>query len=223
MESWSHGPKTEFHHCTSFNRLHHRHHHHHLFLKRPFLPRSARVRRFSRYEVSPHIPEHYPFRVQTQLLHIIPHTFSPSLPAPTRTSQILPLPPPHFYRPTPNHLHSYAPHAQTTSIYHASPPQPHSEPFKDCTNPHCIFYPSATPHTSISPSSAPFSPIVKFSDLHNTFSWIKFSMNVIISIQWLCLFMCSGTRSGVFGACSVCSECICYMLKNNKKTEHSLL
>ena len=60
---------------------------HHSFLKRPFLSRSARVRRFSRYEVSPHIPEHSPFRVQTQLLHIIPHTFSPSLSAPTRTSQ----------------------------------------------------------------------------------------------------------------------------------------
>ena len=28
------------------------------------------------------------------------------------------------YRPTPNHLHSYAPHAQTISIYHAVPPQP---------------------------------------------------------------------------------------------------
>ena len=46
-------------------------------------------------------------------------------------THISPLPPPHFYRPTPNHLHSYAPHAQTTSIYHASPPQPHSEPSKD--------------------------------------------------------------------------------------------
>ena len=44
---------------------------------------SSRVRRFPRYEVSPHIPEHYSFRVQTQLLHIIPHTYSPSLPAPT--------------------------------------------------------------------------------------------------------------------------------------------
>ena len=31
-------------------------------------------------------------------------------------------PPPHSYRPTPNHLHSYGPHAHTTSIYHASPP-----------------------------------------------------------------------------------------------------
>ena len=36
------------------------HHHHHLFLKRPFLPRSARVRRLPRYEASPHIPEHCP-------------------------------------------------------------------------------------------------------------------------------------------------------------------
>ena len=61
-------------------------HHHHIFLNCPFLQRSARVRRFSRYEASPHIPEHYPFRVQTQLIHIILHTFSPSLPTPTCTS-----------------------------------------------------------------------------------------------------------------------------------------
>ena len=76
---------------------------------------------------------------------------------------ISPLPPPHSYRLTPNHLHSYAPHAQTTSIYHASPPQPRSEPLKDCTNQHCASYPSATPRTSISPSSVPSSP--GFADL----------------------------------------------------------
>ena len=62
------------------------HHHHHLFLKRPFLPRSARVRHSSRYEAPPHIPEHCPFRMQTQLNHIIIYTFSPSLPPSTRTS-----------------------------------------------------------------------------------------------------------------------------------------
>ena len=73
------------------------------------------------------------------------------------------LPPPHSYRLTPNHLHSYTPHAQTTSIYHASPPQPRSQPPKDCTNPHCASYPSATPCTSISPSSVPSSP--DFADL----------------------------------------------------------
>ena len=64
------------------------HHHHHLFFKRLFPPRSARVRRFSRYEASPHIPEHYPFRVQTKLIHIILYTLSPSLSAPTRTSHL---------------------------------------------------------------------------------------------------------------------------------------
>ena len=59
----------------------------HLFLKRPFLPCSARPQTFFPiYEVSPHIPEHCPFRVQTQLIHIILYTFSPSLPAPTCTS-----------------------------------------------------------------------------------------------------------------------------------------
>ena len=43
------------------------------------------------------------------LLHILPKS---SCPYP----HISPLPPLHFYRPTPNHLHSYVPHAQTTSI-----------------------------------------------------------------------------------------------------------
>ena len=38
---------------------------------------------------------------------------------------------------------------------HASPPQPHSEFSKACTNPHFSFYPSTTLHTSISPSYAP--------------------------------------------------------------------
>ena len=54
--------------------------------------------------------------MQTQLIHIIlSHILSKSsCPYP----HISPLPPPHSYRPTPNNLHSYAPHAQTTSIYH---------------------------------------------------------------------------------------------------------
>ena len=56
---------------------------------------------------NPHIPEHYPFRVQTQFhpyhpLHILSKS---SCPYP----HISPLPPPHFYKPTPNHLHSYVP------------------------------------------------------------------------------------------------------------------
>ena len=48
-----------------------------------------------------------------------------------------------------------APDAQTIWIYHASPHPPHSAHPEDCTNPHCASYPSATPHTSISPSSVP--------------------------------------------------------------------
>ena len=88
------------------------HLHHHLFLKRSFLSHSARVRRFFRYEASPHIPEHCPFRVQTKLIHIILYTFSPSLSAPTCTSH--PRQPPHLYQPTPHFLHSHVPHAQNT-------------------------------------------------------------------------------------------------------------
>ena len=70
------------------------------------------------YEISPNIP----FRVQKQLIHIILHTFSPSLPAPTPATQPSPLL---------GHTIIYAPHAQTISIYHASPPQPRSQPPKD--------------------------------------------------------------------------------------------
>ena len=62
------------------------HHHHHLFLKRPFLTRSARVRRLPRYEASPHIPEHRTFRVQTKLVRVFFYTFSPCPPTPAHTS-----------------------------------------------------------------------------------------------------------------------------------------
>ena len=62
------------------------HHHHRLFLKRQFLPCLARVRRSSRYEASPHIPEYCPFRMQTKPLHINLHTLIPSFPPSTRTS-----------------------------------------------------------------------------------------------------------------------------------------
>ena len=67
-------------------RCEYHHHHHHLFLKRPFLPRSARVRRLPRYEASPHIPENRPFRVQTELVRIFLYTFSPCLPTSAHTS-----------------------------------------------------------------------------------------------------------------------------------------
>ena len=55
-------------------------------LKTSIFPRLARVRRSSRNEAPPHIPEHCPFRVQTKRFHIILHTFIPSLPPSTRTS-----------------------------------------------------------------------------------------------------------------------------------------
>ena len=110
------------------------HHHHHLFLKRPFLPSSARVRRFSRYEASPHIHEHCPFTVQTKLIRIILHTFSPSLPAPTCTSH--PTTTTFLQADTQS---SPIPHAQTTSIYHASPPQPCSEHLKKTVQIHTSY------------------------------------------------------------------------------------
>ena len=118
-------------HCT-------RHHHHHLFLKRPFLPRSARVRRSSRYEACPHIPEHCPFRVQTKLNHMVAFThsplhilysFSPSLPPSTCTSHPrhpiistltfhMPKPP----QSTPPHHLSHALYTQKTVQIHTAFP-----------------------------------------------------------------------------------------------------
>ena len=66
-------------------------------------------------------------------------------------SHISPLPPPHSYRLTPNHLHSYAPHAQTTSIYHAAT--------LSSLNPQeTVQIHTAFPILLISPSSVPFSP-----------------------------------------------------------------
>ena len=74
--------------------------------KTSIFPRSARVRRSSRNEAPPHIPEHCPFRVQTRRLHIILHTFIPSLPPSTHTSHPCPL--------TPNH-HPHLPRLTTSS------------------------------------------------------------------------------------------------------------
>ena len=110
--AWRHGDKSHFNAyilACKYARNHH-HHHHYLFLKRPFLPRSARVRGFSRYKVSPYIPEYYPFRLETQLLYIIPHSFSPSLPAPTRTS--------HHHISTGRH-----PTISTLTLHMPKPPQ----------------------------------------------------------------------------------------------------
>ena len=76
-------------------------HHHHLFLKRLFLPRSARVRRLPRYEASP--VSTYPRTLPIQganlthpynLLHILSKSACPC-------SYYSPLPPPHFFRLTP--------------------------------------------------------------------------------------------------------------------------
>ena len=136
------------------------------------------------YEVPPHIPEYLlPTQVANQALpwhpsHIL-SKFSYSSP------YISPLPPPHFYRSIPNHPHSYAPDAQTTSICHASPDLPHSVYLEDCTNPHLAFYPSATLRTSISPLSAssssdyadfqPSSPM--FQSHLSTHSWHKFCIS----------------------------------------------
>ena len=106
-------------------------------LKTSIFPRSARVRRSSRNVAPPHIPEHRPFLMQTKRLHIILHTFIPSLP-PSCTSHpchhhistgrnpiILTIT---FHMPEPPHSTS------------ASPPHRrsvHPEP-EDCTNPHCV-------------------------------------------------------------------------------------
>ena len=64
------------------------------------------------HEVPPHIPVYCPFRLRTKHFHVILHIFIPSLPI--FLPYISPLPPLHFYRPIPNHPHSYTPDVQTT-------------------------------------------------------------------------------------------------------------
>ena len=73
---------------------------------------------------------------------------------------LLPQPhtPTYFRKPTPILLHSYTRDAQTITICHASPHQPHSEYLKDPQWPsqiltEWVLYPSPTLHTSISPMS----------------------------------------------------------------------
>ena len=166
------------------------HHHHHLVLKRPFLPCSARVRCFSRYEFSPHIPEHHPFRVQTRLLHILLSLYT--LPLSCPYLHISPSPPPTFLQADtqsspllrstcPNHLNLPC---LTTSTTLPNPQK--TVP----TNPHYIPYPSVTHHTSISPSSVPSSP--NFADLlsssprfqsHMSIHWTK-ALNIRPFMQY---------------------------------------
>ena len=75
---------------------------------------------------------------------------------------ISPLPPPHSYRQTPNRLHSYAPHAQTTSIYHAIPPQPHSQPPKDYKSILRFLSFSDTPHIHLTTIRSVLSRLCRF-------------------------------------------------------------
>ena len=107
------------------------------------------------YEVPPHIPEYRPFRMQTKHFHVILQTFSSSLPIPPPISH-----PCHLHISTGRH-----PVIHTLMLQMSKPPQSatphhihHTVHPKDCTNPHCAFYPSATLRTSISPSSALSSP-----------------------------------------------------------------
>ena len=77
-------------------------------------------------EVPPYIPEHCPSRLRPKQFHVILHTLFPSLSAPAHISH-----PCHHHISTSqhsNHPHFYAPDFRTTSICHASPHQPHSEP-----------------------------------------------------------------------------------------------
>ena len=99
--------------------------------------------------------------------HIFPKPFCPC-------PYISPLPPPHFYRLTPNHLHSYAPDAYTVSILTTSATI--GEYPKDCTNPHFAFYPSMTLLTSISPSYTLLSP--NYADFQPSLFMCRFHMSI---------------------------------------------
>ena len=100
--------------------------HHHLFLKHPFLSRSASVRCFPSQHEPPPPPPH-------TVVHTTPgRRPSPHIPFPSQA----PPPPPH-HRPTPNHPQSHMPHMPKPT----HPPRPTTsaicpEPIKDHTRPH---------------------------------------------------------------------------------------
>ena len=72
----------------------------------------------------------------------------------------------------PCHLHTSS-DAQTT-IYNASPHQPHSEYPKDCTNPHFAVYTSPHIHLAISPSYILLSRLGRFSAFHRPWFFVFF-------------------------------------------------
>ena len=130
------------------------------------------------------IPEHCPF---SKHLHIILHTFLPSLPPSTRTSpplhhhiwmqadtQSFPL----FCSTCPNHLNLFR---LTTSSTLCTP--------RRLTNPNCVSHPSATLGTSISPSSVPFSP-----DLADSLS-SSVSVPYVIALWTQALYIFPFTRN----------------------------
>ena len=122
------------------------------FISKTFV--SSTLRRFSRYEASPHIPgansahPYHPSHILFQIFLPLPAHLTPAtttfLQADTQSSPLL--------RSTcPNHL-----------IYHASPPQPRSEPQKTVQI-HTALQSFSDTATSISPSSVPSS--LDFADL----------------------------------------------------------
>ena len=107
------------------------------------------------------LSEHCPFRVLTMLVRVLFYTFSPCLPTPAHTSH-----PCHHHistQSTPNHLLSYVPHAQTTSIYHASPLLPRSKHPKDYkTSLHFLSF-RDTPHIHLAIMRSALSRLSRFS------------------------------------------------------------
>ena len=108
------------------------HHHHHLFLKRPS---------FHAQLGSDVPPEMKPLHISLNTAHsgckpsAFISSFKHSYQVFSLYPHISPLPPPHFYRPTPNHSHCYVPHAQTISIYLTPPPHRRSVHPENCTDP----------------------------------------------------------------------------------------
>ena len=130
---------------------HNHHHHHHVFWKCSFLPPYTRVEHLPIWGLSTY-PWILPIQAVNQALSCHHPHFFPSLPIPPLT-----------FRPC--HLHLSTGRYPTSTLLRSKCPNHLNLPCltTDCTNPHCVPYPSATPRTFISPSSVPSSP--DFSDL----------------------------------------------------------
>ena len=148
--------------------------HHHLLWK--FLPHSPRVRCLPQYEVSPHILEHCPFRLQTKQFHVIIYTLPTSSPCPCTSPSPLPT-----SSPAPTFLPSPLPTSSPAPTFLPSP-LPTSLPLPLHFSP--ALSPRLSPALLFSPATSNFYPLYTINS-----SLSKNYYLLPMNSRWIVLFM----------------------------------